>query len=109
MSIGKIIQSASMPQIGQIKSASDKIQNKKADGVSGAIGEFSDLLSSGIKKTDSAIKEYQQLSDKFARGESVNIHEVMIKGEQADVTLRVMSAIRSKVIEAYGEIMRMPV
>ena len=36
-----------------------------------------------------------------------NIHETMIKLEEADVSLRLMGKVRNKAIEAYHELMRM--
>jgi len=45
----------------------------------------------------------------LATGEDVEIHEVMIAMEEADVSLRVAIAVRDKLIESYQEVMRMQV
>ncbi len=59
------------------------------------------------------ISQSQQNSDeliqKLALGEDVELHQVMIAAEQTDVNFRVAVAIRDKLVEAYREIMRMAV
>jgi flagellar hook-basal body complex protein FliE len=49
------------------------------------------------------------LMEKLATGEDVEIHEVMIAMEEADVSFRVAVAVRDKLIESYQEIMRMQI
>lgn len=60
-----------------------------------------------------ALSQSQQNSDelmqKLAMGEDVELHQVMIAAEQTDVNFRVAVAIRDKLVEAYREIMRMAV
>lgn len=106
MSIGKLISATAMPQIGPITTGDLK---KTKGSEPNSINEFGDLLASGVQKVDKAVKEFENLSTKFANGESVSIHELIIKGEQADISLRMMSTIKNKVLEAYTEIMHMQV
>lgn len=49
------------------------------------------------------------LMQQLATGEDVEIHEVMIAMEEADVSLRVTMAVRDKLIESYQEVMRMQI
>lgn len=49
------------------------------------------------------------LVQKLALGENVDLHTVMIGLEENDVNFRVALAIRDKLVEAYHEIMRMQV
>jgi len=53
-------------------------------------------------QSDQAI---QQLST----GENRNLHETMIAVEKASISFQFMSQIRNKALEAYQEVMRMPV
>lgn len=70
---------------------------------------FSSVLKQSIEK----INEYQIQSDnmteKLARGENVDLHQVMIASQKANITLQATLEIRNKVIEAYQETMRMQV
>lgn len=49
------------------------------------------------------------LMEKLAAGEEVELHQVMIAAEQADIGFRVALAIRDKLVDAYRETMRMNV
>jgi flagellar hook-basal body complex protein FliE len=44
-----------------------------------------------------------------ATGQSNNLHEMMIALDKADVSFRMLTRVRNKVIDAYQEIMRMSV
>ena len=47
--------------------------------------------------------------EQMATGEIEDIHQVMIAVEQANTAMEFMLEIRNKIIEAYQEVMRMPV
>lgn len=49
------------------------------------------------------------LVEKMARGESVDLHAVMIGLEENNVNFNVALGIRDKLVEAYREVMRMQV
>ena len=72
-------------------------------------GGFSEMIKGGIEKTNGAINDFEKISNQFAQGEKINIHELMIKGEQATMSFQLMLSMRNKVVEAYQEVMRMPV
>ena len=72
-------------------------------------GNFSELLSSamsGIQETDAADKaaDMQLLS-----GDITDLHTAVIEGQKAELTLRLTTQMRNKVVDAYNEIMRMQV
>lgn len=109
MSIGKIIHPTQMPQIGSISSGEFKGKGLNQLEPKNVGEGFSDLLTKGVKSVNESVKEYEAMSTKFANGENVNLHEMIVKGEHADINLRLMMTIKSKVVDAYQEIMRMPV
>ena len=45
----------------------------------------------------------------LASGKQENIHEIMLKASHAELSFNFMVQIRNKVLEAYQEVMRMPV
>ncbi|MGL4847510.1 MAG: flagellar hook-basal body complex protein FliE [Clostridium sp.] len=51
------------------------------------------------------ISEEKQVS--FIKGEDVDIHEVMLAGQEAKLSLQYAVEVRNKVVEAYQEISRM--
>lgn len=79
----------------------------KSSSQSGA--SFVDTLKTAIQDSNEALKAADQASRSFATGEAKNLHDVMIAMEKADVSLRTITAVRGKIVEAYQEIMRMPV
>jgi flagellar hook-basal body complex protein FliE len=40
-------------------------------------------------------------------GKSKNLHEMMVALNKADLSLRMLTSVRNKAVEAYQEIMRM--
>jgi flagellar hook-basal body complex protein FliE len=49
-----------------------------------------------------------QRSQEAALGQG-NLHETMLALEKADVSMRLATKVRNKLVEAYQEVMRMPV
>lgn len=81
------------------------------DSVQGAGGKqsFGEMLSSSISQVNNLQVEANKAAQKLVAGETKNIEEVMIASEKADIAFRSMNQIRTKVIDAYKEIMRMQV
>ncbi|HWI49665.1 MAG TPA: flagellar hook-basal body complex protein FliE, partial [Rummeliibacillus sp.] len=50
-----------------------------------------------------------KMTDKLVNGENVELHDVMISAQKANITLNTALQVRNKVVEAYQEIMRMSV
>ncbi|ANY69678.1 flagellar hook-basal body complex protein FliE [Paenibacillus sp. BIHB 4019] len=69
---------------------------------------FSQFLNNAIEGVSAQEQNVHKLNDKFLIGE-VDVSQVMIAGERAQLSLQLTSQIRNKVVEAYQEIMRMQV
>jgi len=70
---------------------------------------FTDMLKQGLGQVNSLQLASDDLAARFAAGETDNIHELLIAGQKADVALQLATSIRTKLIEAYQEIMRMQI
>ena len=70
---------------------------------------FADLLKAGLGEVNNLQKQSDDLAVKFAAGETDNIHAVLVAGEKADIAFQLATAIRSKILDAYQEIMRMQI
>lgn len=70
---------------------------------------FTDFLNNAISEVNKLQLESESLNEAFAMGKTDNIHQVMIAAEKADIALQFTVQIRNKILEAYQEIMRMPV
>jgi flagellar hook-basal body complex protein FliE len=72
-------------------------------------GGFGEMLSQKIGEVDQLQKSADTAATEFATGKSRNLHETILAMEMADTSLRLMVTVRNKALEAYQEIMRMPV
>jgi flagellar hook-basal body complex protein FliE len=70
---------------------------------------FSEFLNDVLTNVSATEKAAEDIGMAFALGEPVEIHEVMLAFSKAEMTMRMFIELRNKVIEAYQEIMRMPV
>ncbi|WP_416151825.1 flagellar hook-basal body complex protein FliE [Salipaludibacillus sp. HK11] len=70
---------------------------------------FKTWMSDAIADVNNAQVDSTNMTEKMARGEKVDLHDVMITAEKASVTLQTTLEVRNKAIEAYQEIMRMQV
>jgi flagellar hook-basal body complex protein FliE len=99
------------PMIGQINPNLQvpeiRLPQKAQRGVEGP--NFGEILKDAI----TAVNEVQKQSDlqiqKLMSGESQDLHETLIAVQKADLTFQTMMQVRNKIIQAYTEIMRMPV
>lgn len=88
------------------------IQQEKAGGnidAKPAGPSFMDHLESSIDSVNKSQKHADKAATDLATGKSQNIHETMLSVTQAELTFNMMVQVRNKALEAYQEIMRMPV
>lgn len=70
---------------------------------------FKDVLGATLKNVNDSLMGAEKITQDFVLGKDVELHQVIIAGEQASLALQMTVQIRNKVIEAYQEIMRMQV
>ncbi|MEK5391991.1 MULTISPECIES: flagellar hook-basal body complex protein FliE [Heyndrickxia] len=70
---------------------------------------FADMLKKSISEVNNDQIQSDVLTQKLANGDNVDLHEVMIAAQKANITLQAALEIRNKVVEAYQETMRMQV
>ncbi len=69
---------------------------------------FGQTLKNAIAKVDALHGEADVQAQKLGNGEG-NLHETMLALEKADVAMKVAMKVRNKFLDAYNEVMRMPV
>jgi flagellar hook-basal body complex protein FliE len=74
-----------------------------------ATPSFSDHLENSLKSVNADQKLADQKATDLATGKETNIHETMLTASNAELTFNLMVQVRNKALEAYQEIMRMPV
>jgi len=80
-----------------------------ANGVSGVDNGFAKLLKQGIDSVNKTQAKATDLATKFERGvPGVELPQVMLEMQKANVSFRALTEVRNKFVEAYREIMNMP-
>ena len=74
--------------------------NIKKPGLGEQFGEF-------LSKANQVMKDSEKIEADFAAGKHNNIHETMIAAERATITLKLVGAVRNKMLMAYQEVMNM--
>lgn len=90
---------------GISKAFPDALANKPAPPAEG----FGKFLGEMIEKVNSAQATSDKAVQQLATGETKSLHETMIAMEKASVSFQFLTQVRNKAVEAYQEIMRMPV
>ncbi|MFW5901410.1 MAG: flagellar hook-basal body complex protein FliE [Thermodesulfobacteriota bacterium] len=89
--------------IEALKSESGAAKAGQADqSVGNAFQELFDKAADKMKQADQAAVQANT-------GGPVDLHDVMISMEKADISLRLLVQVRNKAVDAYKEIMRMQV
>lgn len=85
--------------LGPVQSLADKTQ----------VSEFARQFHQSIDALNASQQKSAQLSERFAAGENLELHDVMIASQEADIAMRLAVSLRNQALEAYREIIRMPV
>ncbi|UCC43437.1 MAG: flagellar hook-basal body complex protein FliE [Candidatus Zixiibacteriota bacterium] len=70
--------------------------------------EFSELFANLVNSVNELQTESAEAQRSLMAGEPIELHEVMIKGEEAGLAMDLLLEIRGRIVEGYKEIMRMP-
>ncbi|MEG6565986.1 flagellar hook-basal body complex protein FliE [Thermoanaerobacterium saccharolyticum] len=70
---------------------------------------FGDILKTAISDVNNLQLKAQQDDQMLVTGDINDIHNVMIDATKADIALELTIQIKNKILDAYQEIMRMPV
>ncbi|KAB7708048.1 flagellar hook-basal body complex protein FliE [Bacillus aerolatus] len=68
---------------------------------------FASFLKESLNGVSQAQAKSADMTNKLILGENVDLHQVLIAGQKASVTMQLTMEVRNKAVEAYQEIMRM--
>jgi flagellar hook-basal body complex protein FliE len=94
--VGQGIQPATPVQPGQGAQAPTTADGKT----------FGDVLNDFVQQVDKSQHQYDQAIDAVQRGETDNLHRVMLAQSEAQLSLKLAAEVRNKLVEAYKEVMR---
>lgn len=99
--------------LGQMRTAAALASGKPQAGAKSAAaqpGGFSAVLKSAIEQTNQAQHKAQGLARSFSLGEpDVQLHDVMISAQKANISFQQMVQVRNRLVSAYHDIMNMQV
>lgn len=76
----------------------------------GVGGDFAALLGTALNKVSETQSAASQLATAFEMGQKgVDLADVMIASQKASVSFQAMTQVRNKLVQAYQDIMQMPV
>lgn len=87
----------------------NQMNNKQAVSPGEKQAGFANLLKDAIENVNKTQNISDQQTKDMASGNVDNLHNVMIAGQKASITLETSVQIQRKVIDAYNEIMRMQI
>ncbi len=71
--------------------------------------DFMEALKSFTENVDELGNKAEDAGNAFLNGEDIDLHEVMIAGEEAGIAFDLLLEIRNKLVEAYKDLIRMPI
>jgi flagellar hook-basal body complex protein FliE len=70
--------------------------------------KFTDLFKDLLQSVNDVGLDATQAQEAFLAGDPVELHQVMIKAEEAGISLDLLLEVRNKLMDAYNTVMRMP-
>jgi flagellar hook-basal body complex protein FliE len=98
---------SNMTQVPQIQNTPGMGNGSPLKRSNGDQPSFSDKMSDAIRNVDKSQFHADDKLRQLASGKNVDIHGTMIAMEEADITLRTMTSVRDKVVDAYQKLMNM--
>jgi flagellar hook-basal body complex protein FliE len=72
----------------------------------GTSGSFGQMLQNAISEVNQAQVNAADMTTRFAAGEPIDVHQVMIAGQEASTALNLALQVRNQLVTAYQEIQR---
>jgi len=81
----------------------------KADATAQGSESFTDSLKSFMGDVNSLQKDSADMTERFIKGEPVDLHDVMIATEKAKTSFQLLMEMRNKFVDLYHEVGRIQV
>lgn len=95
--------------LAELKSVASVTQGKLDQGAVQGGGDFSQILKNTLEQVNQAQQTAQKMTQDFAAGENVNLQDVMINLQKANLSFQEMVQVRNKLVSAYHDIMNIQV
>jgi flagellar hook-basal body complex protein FliE len=76
---------------------------------SSAKGDFASWMDKQVGQVNDQILQSDNNLQKLATGQTDNLHQVMLSLEEAKMSFQLFLQVRNRLLEAYQEVIRMPI
>ena len=70
--------------------------------------KFSDMVTDLLRSVNEVQNEAAAIQKAYLAGEEVELHQMMIKAEEAGISMDLLLEIRNRLIDAYNDLAKMP-
>jgi flagellar hook-basal body complex protein FliE len=110
MEMRAVAQQAQLGGNNSIQPAQDIVGNESLADASGASTDFASLMRKAIEGVNDQKQLASKMEDQLEMGDpNVELSEVMIQAQKASLAFQAMSQVRNKLVEAYKDVMSMPI
>lgn len=97
--------------LGELQATAQAAAGKPAAAVEQTDGpSFGDALQNALADVSAAQKDARQMAQSFSAGDpNVNLQDVMVNLQKANLSFQQMTQVRNKLVSAYQDIMNMQV
>jgi flagellar hook-basal body complex protein FliE len=95
--------------IGAVTGAVGTTDTQSAAGTTGSGDGFASILAHTFDQLQGTQKATDQLAVQAATGDLRDVHDYMIASNEASLATEMVVTIKNKAVEAFNDIMRMPV
>jgi flagellar hook-basal body complex protein FliE len=67
------------------------------------------MVSSGLQNVNEQLFTSQTDLQRLALGDAQNLHQIMIRLEESRLSFQLMMQVRNRLLEAYQDVMKMPI
>lgn len=83
-----------------------KLSDDSKNSSDASASSFLDVLKTKIDGVNQKQLDSENITEQFIKGDDVDVHQVMLAGEEAKMSLELAVQIRNKIIDAYQELNR---
>lgn len=92
-----------------VKKAAAGTEGKEPEGLGNILQSFGGILKDQMSNINSLQNESNQAQQTYATGGDIELHNVMLAAEKADLSLQLAMQVRNKMVAAYQEITHMTI
>ncbi len=95
--------------VNRVSHLTNSVEVDKTAATASGAANFGQMLNEAFINLNQQENAANQAITGLAAGEDIELHQVMLKMQEADLSFQLALQVRNKLVEAYQEVMRMQV